>query len=348
MHNSYSIEDIKKYTEKNRVPYSAHWTLTEECNLRCLHCYLAKKPRHVNYEDAKYIVSFLQDKGFFKITLSGGECFINPDFINIYKLLKKSGFIISIITNGTNFTPEIQEIVREYPPIEVFVSIYGIDDKSFQQSTNSKVPFQRFIDGLKFLKSVNTKVTLQAPITRENIDNIDDFKKMAETYGFDWRFATFIFDSETGETAPISERLPAKEIVDYICKDNQTIQDFKVKMKLLYEAPIPFGDKCSACKNNITINVDNSFSFCGLMEAVKFPFDRDNINTSYQSTIAFREKAISLYNEGSCGMCKLRNICPGCPAHCKLETGDVSKCNHYYKEMTEYMLELVNTNDERT
>lgn len=343
MHKAFSIEEIKRYAEKNCVPFSVHWTLTEECNLRCLHCYLAKKPRYVSIDDAKYIIPFIREKGYLKVTLSGGECLIDPDFPEIYMLLKKAGFLVSIMTNGTNFTPELQKILREYPPLDVYVSIYGIDNSSFQKATNSKVSFQRFIDGLKFLKSINAKTIIQAPITCENKDKIESFKEIAETYGCDWRFATFLFDSETGETQPITERLPAKEIVDLVCEDKKTVQDFRNKLSLLNEAPIPFEDKCSACKYNITINVDNSFSFCGLMETINFPFTRDNINDSYESAISFREKAISLYNEGSCGVCELRNICPGCPAHCKLETGDFGKCNQYYREVTECMIRKVSS-----
>ena len=338
MSNAFSIEDIKNYTEKNRVPYSVHWTLTEECNLRCLHCYLAKKPRFVHFSDAEYIIPFIKEKGYLKVTLSGGECMLNPDFARIYMLLKQSGFLISIITNGTTFSLELQDLIKEYPPFEIYISIYGTDECSFQKATNSKVTFLRFIEGLRFLKTVHTKKIIQAPITRENIDKIEIFKKIAIQYGCDWRFSTFIFNSETGETNPISERLPAKDIIEYIFKDSQTILEFREKSKLLNMAPIPFEDKCMACKNSITINVDNSFSFCGMMESIKIPFNRYTINDSYQAVISFRKKAVSLYDESSCGKCSLRNICPGCPAHCKLETGDLMECNRYYREMTEYAL----------
>lgn len=343
MRKTFCNDDIKEYTEKNRLPYSVHWTLTEECNLRCLHCYLAKKPRYASFDDARYIIPFIKEKGYLKATLSGGECLINPDFAKIYMMLKQSGFIVSIMTNGTNFTPELQEMIRQYPPSEVYVSIYGVDDASFQKATNSKVSFKRFIDGLEFLKSVKTRTTIQAPITQGNIDKIETFKEIAGTYGCNWHFATFIFDSETGETQPVAERLPAKEIVDYICRDEQTVRDFWDKLRLLNEPPVPFEDKCSSCRNNLTINADNSFSFCGMMETIKFPFNRDTIDDSYQSTITFKEKAISLYNESSCAGCRLRNICPGCPAHCKLESGDFSKCNQYYREMTEYMIRKIDS-----
>ena len=303
---------------------------------------MAKKPRYVTLMDAEYIVPFIKEKGFLKITLSGGECMLNPDFASIYMLLKKAGFLISIITNGTVFTPDIKTLIKRYPPYEIFISIYGNDEASFQKATNSKVPFTRFLESLEFLKTVQTKKIIQAPITRENFDKIESFKKIAEQYDCEWRFSMFIFDSETRETNPIPERIPAKDIVDYVFNDPITVKEFELKSKLLNKPPIPFEDKCISCKNNITINVDNSFSFCGMLESINFPFNKNIIEESYKKTLAFRDKAISIYNRSACGSCKLRNMCSGCLAHCKIETGSFFKCNQYYKEMTEYILSKLN------
>lgn len=342
MSDVFSLERIKEYTEENRVPFSAHWTLTENCNLRCLHCYMAKKPRYVRQKDAEYIVPFIKEKGFLKVTLSGGECMLNPDFARIYMLLKREGFLISIITNGTVFTQELKSLIEQYPPYEIYISIYGNDDSSFKKATNSNVPFSRFIEGLEFLKTVKTKKTIQTPITRENINKLESFKQIAVQYDCDWRFSMFIFNSETRETNPIPERLPVKDIVDCVFTDPQTVKELKAKSELLSKSPIPFEEKCISCKNNITINVDNSFSFCGMLESVNFPFTKNNIEESYQKTLSFRENVISIYNRSACGSCNLRNICSGCPAHCKIETGSFYECNQYYKEMTEYILEKLN------
>ena len=139
MRDCFSIDKIKEYTEDKKVPFSVHWTLTENCNLRCLHCYMAKKPRYVTLNDAEYIVPFIKEKGFLKITLSGGECMLNPDFTSIYKLLKRAGFLISIITNGTVFSAEIKNLFREYPPYEFYISIYGDDESSFQKATGKLI-----------------------------------------------------------------------------------------------------------------------------------------------------------------------------------------------------------------
>ena len=342
MRDCFSIDKIKEYTEDKKVPFSVHWTLTENCNLRCLHCYMAKKPRYVTLNDAEYIVPFIKEKGFLKITLSGGECMLNPDFTSIYKLLKRAGFLISIITNGTVFSAEIKNLFREYPPYEFYISIYGDDESSFQKATNSKVPYTQFLEGLKFLETVQTKKTIQAPITKENIGKLESFKRIAEQYGCEWRFSMFIFNSETGETNPIPERLPAKDIVDYVFTDHQTVKEFRAKKDLLSKPQIPFEDKCISCKNNITINVDNSFSFCGMLESINFPFNQYTIEESYQNTLAFRKEAISIYNKSACGTCDLRNMCSGCPAHCKIETGSFFDCNQYYKDMTEYILKKLN------
>ena len=91
------------------------WHLSENCNLRCLHCYQENhKPIQLNfeelvgiYEQYKELLKKLQMNGHINIT--GGEPFCNPHFFKVLELIKKDSDYISfsILTNGTLITEEV-------------------------------------------------------------------------------------------------------------------------------------------------------------------------------------------------------------------------------------------------
>ena len=98
MSRQFNTKMIKEYTQKNRLPFMLHWVLTETCNLNCTHCCVPKTPKFTDLDSAKYIIKFLKEKGFFLITLSGGECLLHPNFEEIYMELKRSAMYIAVFT----------------------------------------------------------------------------------------------------------------------------------------------------------------------------------------------------------------------------------------------------------
>jgi len=65
------------------APLDVHMILTENCNLRCLGCYVidnesAHQYRQMDFELAKSIVRNLAKLGVFTVSLGGGEPFLYP------------------------------------------------------------------------------------------------------------------------------------------------------------------------------------------------------------------------------------------------------------------------------
>ena len=88
------------------------------------------------FEEAKQIIDTMVNEGLLFCNLTGGEVFLNPDFLNIYKYLKNKGVIVSIFTNLSLLTDEILDVLVEYKPYIVEVSIYGYSDKQFCRVTS--------------------------------------------------------------------------------------------------------------------------------------------------------------------------------------------------------------------
>lgn len=338
----FSIKGIKEYTLKNKYPLSVHWAITSSCNLRCTHCYMDKNATYVSLESALEIIEFLKEKGFLIVTLSGGECITHPNFKEIYMALKRAGMLINIFTNGTAFNDKIIEMLGKYKPNKIEVSIYGHDNDSFYKTTGVKHGYKLFENNIKKLKELGINVLIKAPITKKNCSNLDKFINIAKSNKIEYKFGTFVFPMLNGDKVTLNERLAAKEIIDIEFNDEHNLELFKKLVNNKGFNKVEFNDKCSSCLNNFIINSDNTFSYCGMMIEPKFKFtNRQEIEQAYINVMDYRDKVKKMYYGSPCSSCKMASYCPGCPAHLILENGEVTKCNNYFKEVTESKLSKI-------
>lgn len=345
--NKFNIGELKEWTKEERMPFILHWNITETCNLRCTHCCVPKRPQFVDLESALTTIDFLKKKGFFLITLSGGECLLHPNFKEIYMAIKRAGMYVNVFTNGTTLTPELKELFAEYQPRKVEVSVYGYDEKSFYETTGSKKGYDLFLDTLNFLKEHKIRTVVKAPITNKNCDHLKEFIELASKYDAEYKFGTFVFPRLDGDLEPLNERLPFEKAVSIEFTDDKARNGYCDRVRSKGCITEDFKIKCSACTNSYMLNPDNSFSFCGMMIEPKFTFGKEkSIEEAFAEVSNYRDDVIEMYNNGPCKKCKYGNVCPGCPAHLQLETGNIDTCNEYFLNITKEKLRYCGLNVE--
>lgn len=85
------------------------WELTLACDLRCQHCgSIAGRPRadELTPDEAQDVARQLAAMKCERLTLSGGEPTLRPDWDRIARTLSSSGVRVNIITNGWSWSPE--------------------------------------------------------------------------------------------------------------------------------------------------------------------------------------------------------------------------------------------------
>ena len=104
------------------------WHLSENCNLKCLHCYQEDhKPLCISYNKLEHIykefinlIDKLNMNGHINIT--GGEPLCNPHLYKVLDLIKKDNRVsFSILTNGTLIDDKTALKLKEYNPYYVQV-----------------------------------------------------------------------------------------------------------------------------------------------------------------------------------------------------------------------------------
>lgn len=164
------------------------WHLSENCNLKCLHCYQENhKPIQLKYEELekiyfqyKELLKKLKRKGHINIT--GGEPLCNPHFFKILDLIKKDSDIISfsILTNGTLITKEKAKIIKSYNPEYVQVSLEG--GKKINDSIRGKGTYKKIAKGIQNLKNQYIYTSISFTATKMNYKEFPKVVKYAIKY----------------------------------------------------------------------------------------------------------------------------------------------------------------------
>ena len=156
------IKGIAEYgiTKPQRLsaPFMVVWNFTNQCNLRCKHCYANAKPYPAPDEltlDGKMeVLRQLDEAGVAAISFSGGEPLINRDFWAVAKKASELGFYVSVATNGTLITKEAARHLKEIGVRYVEISIDGPTADIHDEFRGVKGAFERSINGIRSIKEV--------------------------------------------------------------------------------------------------------------------------------------------------------------------------------------------------
>ena len=158
----------------------ANIIITNNCNLRCLHCYLDAKSKCENYKEnyniARDLIRKLHNDGINNIMFTGGECMTFPYLKELISFAKSLNMIVTIFTNGMIFNSEIFDIV-DY----VNLSIDGNKDTHnyIRQNKNS---YDNMLNVLEYLKKIDKKTNVQMTINDLNVNQLEDIAKLGLNY----------------------------------------------------------------------------------------------------------------------------------------------------------------------
>ena len=164
------------------------WHLSENCNLKCLHCYQENhKPIQISYDKMvdiynqfKELLLKLKMNGHINIT--GGEPLCNPHLFKILDLIKQDKEMItfSILTNGTLITPEIAKKIKSYDPYYVQVSLEG--GKRINDYIRGVGTYKRIAEGIINLRRENIFTSISFTATKLNYKEFSKVVKYARKY----------------------------------------------------------------------------------------------------------------------------------------------------------------------
>lgn len=163
--------------------------VTDNCNLRCKHCFYWKEvdnPRNAHsIEEIEKLTKSLKER-LDLLTLTGGEPFIRKDLVDIVRLFVQNNKVkrIHIATNGllpdltVRKTNEMLALLGSHTRLTMQFSIDGFED-AHDKVRGMKGAFQKTCETVKKLMEIHDKrlaVSVATVVHRDNFHEMKNFK----------------------------------------------------------------------------------------------------------------------------------------------------------------------------
>ena len=323
--------------EKRTYPLSQiYFYLTEGCNLRCRHCWIAPKYQSesnsypaLDLDLFKSIIKQAKPLGLTGVKLTGGEPLLHPEIKEILEYIRTEELRLTVETNGVLCTPELARKIAACKDPFVSVSLDGADAETHEWVRGVEGSFQASLKGIRVLVNAGFKPQMIMTIMRHNRDQLEPIVRLAERLGAGSVKFNIVQPTARGEKLHESgEALDIEELVELGRWVEDTLAT-KTDMSIYHSHPMAFrplgkmfganGDGCSACGvlGILGVLADGSYALCGIGETVPdLVFGHgatDPLKDVWTNTPILLELREGLPQrlEGICGHCLMKEICLG-------------------------------------
>ncbi len=307
--------------------------ITSRCNLKCRHCYYIKddtpRAQDLTTGDIEKIIRRFTPLGLKRVTLSGGEPLLHPDFPAIVDMVHHHGLASVILSNGILFTKENIGLLG--PKDYVLISLHGPDAPTHDRQ-NGPGTFDKAVRGIKLLmgRIPPENIIVNCTMSDWNIDRLDDMVNLTASLGLSRiRFMplhgigiktiagpTFDYHSE-------KVRRWAQKAARAITADKWPVHvdvGFTGLPGYLGDFPDDFGKSVCGVGQRLTVASDGSFHLCPCLMGGEFAIGDSGCADSADKVAArlgkWKDKTYRRrYEIEDCRNCPLSGICQaGCPA----------------------------------
>jgi selenobiotic family peptide radical SAM maturase len=300
--------------------FTLQWHITQSCDLHCRHCYDRSETHPLEFSEALTVLDELYQfcrnrrvRG--QVSFTGGNPFLYPDFLEVYRAASERGFSLAILGNPVS-QDVIEGLIAIEPPVYYQVSLEGLQE--YNDSIRRPGHFKRTLEFLKVLSHLKIYSMVMLTLTHDNLSQV---LPLAETLRGRADLFTFNRLSLVGEGAALKP--PSKndyrtfletylEAVQHnpviALKDNLINIIRRQNGLPLFGGCTGYG--CGAAFNFLCLLADGDVHACRKFPSLIGNILRTGLGELYDSDIARR------YRSGprACRPCAIRHVCGGCLA----------------------------------
>jgi len=315
-----------------RVPIIGSIELTFRCNLRCVHCYVAGE-RNIGLADAELtfdelcgILDQTADTGCLWLLLTGGEPLVRHDSAEIYLYAKRKGFLVTLFTNGTLITPQIADLLAEYPPHSVEITLYGRTQETYERVTGVPGSFARCMRGIDLLMARDVPLTLKGTVLTLNVHELFDLKAYAQRLGVRFRYDAVLNAGLAGDRGPLTYRLPVEQVVELDTRDPDRLAAWQELCDRVGDVrpDTRYAFVCTAGERSFHIDPYGRMSICMMARMHQYDLRRGTFREGWDEVLP-KVRYMRPPSEYECMRCDKLLLCHQCPGWSDLESGDIGK-----------------------
>jgi SynChlorMet cassette radical SAM/SPASM protein ScmF len=313
-----------------------YFYLTEGCNLRCRHCWIAPKYQSeanqypaLDLDLFKSIVEQAKPLGLTGVKLTGGEPLLHPQINEILEHIRNEHLSLTVETNGVLCTPELASMMAQCKNTFVSMSLDGAEAETHEWVRGVEGCFETALQGIRNLVSAKLRPQVIMTIMRHNKDQIEPMVRLAERAGAGSVKFNIVQPTARGEKMHDSgEALDIEELVELGDWVENTLSA-STNLRLDYDHPLAFrplgkmfsenGDGCGVCGilGIFGVLANGSYALCGIGETVpELVFGHaatDSLEEIWNKSLVLVELRQGLPErfEGICGDCLMKGLCLG-------------------------------------
>ena len=340
---------IYRRARGGRLPTNGTIELTHRCPLACAHCYnnlpvgdAGARARELSTAEVFRIIDEMADAGCLWLLLTGGEILARRDFVEIYQHAKSRGLLVTLFTNGTQLTAELADMLTEWRPFAVEITLYGRTRETYERLTGVPGSFDRCMRGIRLLTERGLPLRLKTVAVSINRHEVPQMQQFAEELGVEFKFDGMINARIDCSHSPLDVRLTPAEMVELDVLDPVR----RAQWAELASRARPVGaprDKVYQCGggiNSFAIDPEGKMSICVLSHSDQFDLRRGSFKEGWEGFLAkVRDKTIT--RPTKCTDCHIRSLCSACAATSELEHGDPEAPVEFFCEVAHLRARVV-------
>ncbi|MFT4671964.1 MAG: pyrroloquinoline quinone biosynthesis protein E [Pseudohongiellaceae bacterium] len=320
----------------NYIPMWLLAELTYACPLQCPYCsnplqLPSSRKKELSTEEWLRVMREARKLGAVQLGFSGGEPLVRPDLAELIAAADDMGFYCNLITSAVGLNAEKISTFKEGGIKHIQISFQGSD-----QETNALFggtdSFEHKLAMTKEVIAQGIPLGLNFVLHRQNIHQVTDFLKMAESVG-----AEFVELANTQYYAwALHNRdklLPSSaELEEAEAATNRFREQHKGRMKVLFVAPDYYEKRPKKCSNGwgttfITVTPEGDVLPCQsakIIEGLEFPNVREgSLEDIWRHADLFTRFRGTEWMQEPCASCPEKEIdLGGCRCQAFMLTGD--------------------------
>jgi len=323
-----------------KVPPIVSWLITDQCNMRCTHCYPDSSPEKIVSElDENHhikIIDILANCGIKYVIISGGEPLLIPHLKKLIQNITAHNMTVSVCTNGSLVTQKIAKELKEAGLSRVSISIDGVDEGIHDELRAQRGAYRKAIEGIKHFSNAGVSVFVDYTATKINSIEISNLQRKVKEMGAVGlkikRFVPLGRGKKNSESLTLSIKEMKKLLEDFFpydisfCNLHDPAANSYYRVIHNYDNYNPRSISqrlgCVAALGWFSIQTSGDVTPCPLLNVPIGKILDDNLVRVFSDSSVVKSILDRDNREGTCGICNERYQCGGCRAHAYALSGN--------------------------
>lgn len=309
--------EIATLIHSNIYPLVASIELTENCNLRCRHCYgefSSYKHKEIPFHQLKPMFQSLHEIGVLTVELTGGDPSVYPYTAEAIDTAFDEGIeSVMLLTNGVKLEKKLIDVIIKYKDkMFVQIDLHSLDETYNNWFTCSKNILEKAKNNIATLTNQGVQVRVCSMITPKNYHEVFDIAEWSYNHGAILYAPSIVVE--------LGRAINTKDKDDLIFSNIEHLEEFNKQYDAVQEKYPGFilgkltteqlqRKNCGALTSNCSIKANGDIKLCTMDTGEYFSISMGNV---------FENSIKSIYDKNKDFLFELLNLplpmknCPEC------------------------------------